>query len=142
MPGGKCFKMRDHEIKLHTEHVAPPPTPAPIGKDKYPLYYLFRREAHAMELPRAILDGEPYPIRGMLIGGSSLLTGYPDPNLWRRALAALDFLVVVDRFMTGDALYADIVLPATTGFEITSYRTHGALHSAAPSCHSAAGRSA
>lgn len=77
-----------------------------------------------MELPRAILEGAPYPVRAMLIGGSSLTTAYPNPALWRRSLAALDFLVVIDRFLTGDALYADIVLPATTGFEIQSYRTH------------------
>ena len=125
VPGGKNFKMRGADVPLHTRHVPAPAAPDPIGKERYPLYHHFRHEAHAMELPRAILGGEPYPIRAMLIAGSSLTTAYPDPALWRRSLAALDWLVVVDRFLTGDALYADIVLPATTGFEIQSYRTHG-----------------
>jgi anaerobic selenocysteine-containing dehydrogenase len=124
-PGGKVFKMRGSDFPVHTAHVAPPPSPDPIGKDKYPLYHLFRNEAHAMELPKAILENDPYPIRAMVIGGSSLITAYPNPALWRRCLGALDFLVVVDRFLTADALYADVVLPATTGFEIESYRTHG-----------------
>ncbi|MBI3762941.1 MAG: molybdopterin-dependent oxidoreductase, partial [Chloroflexi bacterium] len=123
--GGRVFKMRGADFEAHTAHVAPPFSPDPIGKDRYPLYHLFRNEAHAMELPRAILDGKPYPIRAMLIGGSSLTTAYPNPDLWRTSLASLDFLIVVDRFMTGDALFADIVLPAATGFEIESYRTHG-----------------
>lgn len=125
VPGGFNFKMPGSDFEVHTENVAPPAGIDPIGKDKYPLYHLFRKEAHAMELPRAILEGAPYPIRAMLIGGSSILTAYPQPDLWRRCFEKLDFLVVIDRFLTGDALYADIVLPATTGYEIESYRTYG-----------------
>jgi anaerobic selenocysteine-containing dehydrogenase len=127
VPGGKCLHMPGTEFPVHTTHVAPPAEPAPIGKERYPIYHYFRNETHAMELPEAILSGRPYPIRAMIIGGSSLTTAYPNPALWRRALASLDFLVVVDRFMTGDALQADLVLPATTGFEIESYRTHGSF---------------
>jgi anaerobic selenocysteine-containing dehydrogenase len=40
-------------------------------------------------------------------------------------LAALDCLVVADRFLTADALYADIVLPATTMFEAETYMVYG-----------------
>jgi anaerobic selenocysteine-containing dehydrogenase len=58
----------------------------------------------------------------MIVSGASILTAWPDPALWRRALAALDLLVVIDRFPTGDAAYADLVLPATTMFEIESYQ--------------------
>jgi len=123
VPGGWVFKMPGSDFKLHTDHLPPLTHVDPIGKDKYPLYHHFRNEAHAMELPRAILEGEPYPIRAMVIGGSSIITGYPQPDLWRRCFEALDFLVVIDRFLTADGLYADIVLPAPTGFEIESYRT-------------------
>ena len=45
----------------------PPAGVDPIGRAKYPLYYLYRREAHAMELPQAILHDDPYPLRAMLI---------------------------------------------------------------------------
>jgi anaerobic selenocysteine-containing dehydrogenase len=60
----------------------------------------------------------------MIIAGSSILTSWPDPDRWRRALAALDLLVVIDRFPTADAAYADLLLPATTMFEIESYMGH------------------
>jgi anaerobic selenocysteine-containing dehydrogenase len=60
----------------------------------------------------------------MIVSGGSILTAWPDPALWRRAFEALDLLVVVDRFPTGDAAYADIVLPATTMFEIESYQEY------------------
>jgi anaerobic selenocysteine-containing dehydrogenase len=126
VPGGKVIKMPDGEFKVNQSMRLEPPTGIePIGQAEYPLYYLYRKEAHAMELPRAILQDEPYPVRGMLIVGSSIITSYPNPVLWRQSFSALDLLVVVDRFLTADALYADIVLPVTTMFEAESYMIYG-----------------
>ena len=128
VPGGKVIHMPDAEFPINQSmRLEPPAGIPPIGADKYPLYHLYRREAHAMEFPRAILENEPYPLRAMLIVGSSIITSYPNPALWRRSFAALDGLVVVDRFLTADALYADVVLPATTMFEIDSYMIYGPL---------------
>jgi anaerobic selenocysteine-containing dehydrogenase len=122
VPGGKVIRMPDSEFHVNQSmRLEPPAGVDPIGKDKYPIYYLYRKEAHAMELPRAILHDDPYPLRAMLIVGSSIITAYPDPTLWRRSFAALDFLVVVDRFLTADAMHADVILPATTLFETESY---------------------
>jgi anaerobic selenocysteine-containing dehydrogenase len=126
VPGGKVIKMPGGEIQVNQSmRQEPPPGIDPIGKDKYPLYYLFRKEAHAMELPQAILHNDPYPLRAMLIVGSSIITAYPNPDLWRRSFSALDFLVTVDRFLTADSLYADIVLPAPTMFEAETYMIYG-----------------
>ncbi|MGQ9502378.1 MAG: molybdopterin-containing oxidoreductase family protein [Anaerolineae bacterium] len=126
VPGGKVIKMRGADFPVNqSRRVEPPENPPPIGKDRYPLYYLYRREAHAMELPRAILQNDPYPLRAMMIVGSSIITGYPNPEMWRSCFNALDFMVVVDRFLTADALYADIVLPATTLFENQGYMVYG-----------------
>jgi len=93
----------------------------PIGADEYPLYRAVRNEAHAALLPRAILEGEPYEVRALIISGASITTAWPNPGLWQRALAALDLLVVVDRFPSADARHAHLLLPATTGFENLSY---------------------
>ncbi len=123
VPGGKLFKIR-HRLQLNRLLTDPPPldhAPKPVGADEYPLYYETRQEAHAALLPRAILEGKPYPVRGLIVSGASLITSWPNPNLWRRALAALDFLVVINRFPTADGIYADLLLPATTMFEIESY---------------------
>ena len=125
VPGGKVIKMPDGEFHVNQGmRLEPPNGVDPIGKDRYPIYHLYRKEAHAMELPRAILNDDPYPLRAMFIVGSSIITSYPNPDLWRRSFAALDFLVVVDRFMTADAMYADIILPATTMFEVESYEKY------------------
>lgn len=123
-PGGNQFRMRGvRPGRILTD----PPSGgrAPIGAEEYPLYHATRSEAHAALLPRAILEGKPYPIRGLIVSGSSLITSWPDPELWRRALASLELLVVVDRFPTADSAYADLVLPAATLFETESYMLYG-----------------
>lgn len=125
-PGGKVIKMKGSEFHVNQSmRLEAPNGVDPIGKDTYPLYHLYRKEAHAMELPRAILHNDPYPLRAMLIIGSSIITAYPNPDLWRQSFSALDFLLVVDRFLTADALYADIVLPTGTMFETETYMTYG-----------------
>ncbi|MGE5223506.1 MAG: molybdopterin-containing oxidoreductase family protein, partial [Omnitrophica WOR_2 bacterium] len=124
-PGGKLFKMRDR-LRLNRRLTeSPQGRRKPVGGAAYPLYYEVRKEAHATALPEAILEGKPYPVRGLIIGGSSLITSWPNPELWKKALAALDLLVVVNRFPTADAQFADILLPATTMFEIESYMAYG-----------------
>jgi len=45
--------------------------------------------------------------------------------LWQKAFDALDFLVSIDLQLTRDAAWADIVLPATTAFEQSSYCFYG-----------------
>jgi anaerobic selenocysteine-containing dehydrogenase/histidine ammonia-lyase len=121
VPGGNLF--RDPERPRTARHLTAPPPNArrPLGSEEYPCFFETRREAHAALLPQAILEGQPYPVRALIISGSSLITSWPNPALWRRALAQLELLVVIDRFPTADAAYADWLLPATTLFEIESY---------------------
>ncbi|MBI4321139.1 MAG: molybdopterin-dependent oxidoreductase [Chloroflexi bacterium] len=123
VPGGIVLSAKVKSPYNRTD-VLPPENPKPIGFEKYPLFCKLTKGAHFMELPRAVLEGDPYPIKALIIGGASIITGYPDPDLWKRCLAALDLLVVIDRFMTVDAPYADFVLPATTQYENFSYQRH------------------
>ncbi|TML88478.1 MAG: dehydrogenase [Actinobacteria bacterium] len=120
VPGGKLFRSPDRP-RLNRLLTEAPEGPPPLGAEEFPLFYAVRNEAHAALLPRAILEGEPYPVRSLIVSGGSIVTAWPNPARWRAALAALDFLVVIDRFPTADAAYADLILPATTMFEIESY---------------------
>jgi anaerobic selenocysteine-containing dehydrogenase len=124
VPGGKLIRMRDRPRPYR--HLTEPPAGGrpPVGAGEFPLYRKTRNEAHAACLPRAILEGEPYPVRAMIVGGASVITAWPEPERWRRAFAALDFLAVIERFPTADMAYADLVLPAATMFEIESYMIH------------------
>ena len=69
------------------------------------------------DLYRAILEGEPYPIKGMVSFGTNILVSHADTARGEVALKALDFAVHVDMFMTPSAALADIVLPVNTPFE-------------------------
>jgi anaerobic selenocysteine-containing dehydrogenase len=65
VPGGKRFRMPQRtQVRGRTTE---PPTSArpPLGAGEFPLYHAVRREAHGGSLPRAILDDDPYPLRGL-----------------------------------------------------------------------------
>jgi len=123
VPGGIMVRAKRKAPYRRTD-VPPPQHVRPIGYDRYPLFCEMTKAAQFMEAPRAILEGDPYPLKALLIAGASIITGYPNPDLWRRCFAALDLLVVSDRFMTADALYADFVLPATTYYENEGYQKY------------------
>lgn len=97
----------------------------PIGADSFPLYTSLTGQAQFMCFPEAVLEGKPYKIAGLLNIGSTISLNYPSSRDYEKALKALDICVVVDRFMTKDTLYADVVLPATTYFEEETYHDYG-----------------
>jgi anaerobic selenocysteine-containing dehydrogenase len=121
VPGGLVFRPRS-PARFPRVGLEPPKGVKPIGADKHPLFCDVLKAAQFMEAPRAILKGDPYPVRALLVLGASILTSLPNPDLWRECFRKLDFMVVFDRFMTGDGMYADIILPATTNFENLGYQ--------------------
>jgi anaerobic selenocysteine-containing dehydrogenase len=123
VPGGLVFRPRN-PARFSRIEPDPPEEVKPIGADKYPLFCDILKSAQFMEAPRAILNGDPYLIKALLVFGSSLLTSLPNPEIWKKCFRKLDFMVTFDRFMTGDGMYADIVLPGTTGFENLGYEKY------------------
>jgi len=73
--------------------------------------------AHGPTIYRAVLSGQPYPVRGMITLSSNPMVTAPNTKLVYEALKSLDLYVVVDFFMTPSAQLADYVLPATTYLE-------------------------
>jgi formate dehydrogenase major subunit len=74
-----------------------------------------------VETMQAILAGE---VKGMYILGENPAMSDPDLNHARKALAALDFLLVQDIFLTETASLADVVLPASAFPEKTGTFTN------------------
>jgi cysteine desulfurase NifS len=95
------------------------------GYNNFPIYTKYRGEFHAGILPMAVLEKKPYSIRLLISLGASIITSWPQSPIWRKTLKALEFLVCIDRQLTADAAYADIVLPASTYYEISSYMRYG-----------------
>ena len=100
-----------------------------IGAEEYPIVHRMGDrvfgEMQAMEWPDIVLAAKPYPITTMIVAGSNPAVTWPNSNKVRQALKKLDFLVVMDIFMTETAEMADIVLPATTFFERTDISAEG-----------------
>ena len=128
VPGGIGLAMLDSHFPINRScNQENPDADLAVARDKFPIYTHYREESHASGLLDAVLKGEPYRIRGLLIHGASLLTSWPETPTWRETLSKLDFVVCIDRQLTADSAYADVVLPATTMFEIDSYVTYGPI---------------
>ena len=69
------------------------------------------------DLYRAILERQPYPVRGLVSFGSNLLMSHADVTRGSEALRQLDFYVHADLFLHPTAAYADIFLPVNTPWE-------------------------
>jgi anaerobic selenocysteine-containing dehydrogenase len=66
---------------------------------------------------RAILTAEPYPVRALISFGGDPLLANRDGLRGKKALETLDFFVHVDIFANPSAVYADLLLPASTCWE-------------------------
>jgi len=96
-----------------------------LGADRFKL--LSSREAlvpsaHAPTVFRAMITGEPYPVKAFLVFGNNGLLTYANPREVRQALLNLDLLVVTDLYLTPTAELADIVLPAASWLEVNLVR--------------------
>jgi anaerobic selenocysteine-containing dehydrogenase len=65
----------------------------------------------------AILTGKPYPLKALVTQGNPLL-GSSNSKKVQEAYRKLEFYVYTGFFMEESAYYADIVLPACSGFEM------------------------
>lgn len=93
----------------------------PVGAKEHPLFRSFwgRISPYGQEMlfPQAVLEEKPYPIKGMIVNGGNPAITLPDADLIREAMKSLEFMVVMDLFMTDTAKLADIVLPACSFME-------------------------
>ena len=74
-----------------------------------------KRGLTVTEIIKSVL--EPDGVRGMYMLGENPFLSDPNINKVRKALSALDFLVVQDIFLTETAEFADVILPATSYLE-------------------------
>jgi len=128
VPGGIGLSMLGSQFPINRSCNQPnPDLDLAVARREFPIYSDYRGESHAIGLVDSVLRGEPYPIRALIVHGSSLLTSWPQTPIWRETLSRLDFVACIDRQLTADAAYADIVLPATTMFENFSYMVYGPI---------------
>ncbi len=114
---------RDCEIgdEEFIQEVRPKNAKPKIGSERFPVWSECIDEFQAMDLSRQILEGTPYPVKGIFALGMNARMFPGDGKLFE-ALKKVDFFADVDIFMNDTAKYADIVLPACTSFERSQFQ--------------------
>jgi anaerobic selenocysteine-containing dehydrogenase len=93
----------------------------PIGTREHPLFRRFwgRTSPYGQQMlfADAVLNENPYPIKGLICTGGNPAVTLPDSERIKEAMKVLDFMVVSELFMTETAELADIALPACSFLE-------------------------
>ncbi|HEY2136442.1 MAG TPA: molybdopterin-dependent oxidoreductase, partial [Xanthobacteraceae bacterium] len=74
--------------------------------------------AHIPAVFAAMRTGKPYPVRAFLVFGNNPLLTYANSRLVLESLKKVEFLTIMDLFMTPSAELADLVLPAASWLEV------------------------
>lgn len=131
-PGGNVFYVPPNVRKVSDFacHKELPPEQAKkrLGGDQYKL-----ASRVALITPKvaweAILTGKPYPLKAGLLCGTNPVVTRANAKEAYEALKKLEFLVVIDFFLTPTAELADIFLPAGTWLEqnhvADNWKRHG-----------------
>lgn len=111
VPGGNTF-LTPLFFNPEPPEGMPVPEGSPIGTAEHPLFVSMINQAHALVVMEKILDTADSPIKALIVAGGAPLPQLANSAQVKAALQKLDFIVVIDQFMTATAQYADIVLPA------------------------------
>lgn len=81
-------------------------------------------EAHGPSVFKAIITGDPYPVRALICNATNPVNSYGDAKMVLEALKKVEFLVTVDYWITPTALFSDYVFPAAGALERPIIVTH------------------
>ncbi len=73
-------------------------------------------------LPKAVLEGDPYPIKGGFFHICNLAMSDPNPKAFKEMMAGLDLSVTIDMYLSETAQLSDYVLPECSMFERAEIR--------------------
>lgn len=121
IPGGNIFG--EHvadEVDLLLDGLSDAAKKKRLGAETYRMlcspHSLFP-SAHIPSILDAVNTGKPYPIKGMLLFGNNGLVSIADTHKTYNTLKKLEFLSVMEFYMTPTAELADLILPGATWLE-------------------------
>ncbi|MFC1965412.1 molybdopterin-dependent oxidoreductase [Chloroflexota bacterium] len=108
-----------------------------LGAKRFPLWSgpdSFMEVAHNPSVINAIITGEPYPVKSMIIYSANPVVSYPDPRKVIEALRKLEFLMAIAYTPSPTSDFADLILPTIHRFEQNrvNFRGYGNCLSAIP----------
>ena len=90
-----------------------------------PMRYL--TSALPVRVWEAAVTGQPYRVSALIVDGANPLVTYADTLLVKRALEAMELVVVLEFVMTPTAQMADYVLPAAAALEHPCFQAMGGV---------------
>jgi formate dehydrogenase (coenzyme F420) alpha subunit len=122
VPGGNVFplslNLRNLTLKEKITELSKKETES---VSTHPLFYPLWGVS-TPEVFDTIDSGKPYPLKALIVQGSSLISAVSGCQKAKEKLNKFEYIIVHDLFMTSTAEYADIVLPAATFLEYTHVR--------------------
>ena len=85
--------------------------------DQHPAAVYLNCMAHAPTAFRAMIDGDPYPVKALIVSASNPLLSHGNTKLVYKALKATELLVTLDITPTPTTQLSDYVLPAACWLE-------------------------
>jgi len=73
-------------------------------------------------LPKAVLDGDPYPVKSLFFHICNPAQSDPNTRLFEKMMAAVDLSVTIDIYMSETALLSEFVLPEASTYERAEVR--------------------
>lgn len=121
IPGGCVFGMHvADEPNFYDENISEAMHEKRMGADRFKALCgkdAMLTTAHSPTLFEAMRTGKPYPVKAFLIFGNNGLVTYSNSRQVYESFKSLDFMSVMDLYMTPTAQLADIVLPSATWLE-------------------------
>lgn len=109
--------------------VGPPldiPQAAKTAPTKAPLHvamgYPLAPDLPNSRLPKAVIEGDPYPVRGLFVQSTNPVMSDPDRDTVKEMFKHLELAVACEVLMSETALECDIVLPETSFYEHAEVR--------------------
>ena len=100
-----------------------PPLAHAMGYPLAPLTgYPVLPEVPNTRLPEAVLDDNPYPVRGIIVQASNPVMSDPNRDRVQEMFRNLELGVAVELYMSETALECDVVLPETSFYEHAELR--------------------
>jgi len=90
----------------------PAPSVSPLGMEEHPMFVSMINQAQALVVIEKILESGESPVKGLIVAAGAPLPQLANTNKVREAFSKLDFIAVIDLFMTETARHADLVFPA------------------------------
>lgn len=122
VPGGDILGMNIlRAYPVLKDKLPPESSRKRLGADTFKLlggWRAYMPSAHIPAIYDAMLTGEPYKIRAMMLFGNNPLLTVANSRRVHEALMGLELLVATDLFMTPSCALADYVLPAAFWTEI------------------------